>query len=202
MSTVPFIFANNTGNIPLSQLDANFANVKAFANNAGYVTANAQANINSVGVLTSLAVSGNLTVGGIVSANANISGNYFIGNGSQLTGIVSNYGNANVATFLANFGSNLITTTGTITATTLTGQSLVVNFISSDDSAIVQIQDGLEVDGNVVANGFSTSNGTFRLPSLTSAEIANIVAANGDMVYNSTASKIQGYENGSWGNVI
>jgi phage gp45-like len=190
MSTVPFIFAGDTGNIPLSQLDVNFANVKAFANTAGYVTANAQPNITSVGTLTSLSVSGNVT------------GNYFIGNGSQLTGIVSNYSNANVATFLANFGSNLITTTGTITATTLTGQSLVVNFISSDDSAIVQIQDGLEVDGNVIANGFSNSNGTFRLPSLTSAEIANIVAANGDMVYNSTASKIQGYENGSWGNVI
>ena len=45
MSAVPYTFADNTGNIPLSELDANFANCKAFANTAGYVTANAQANI-------------------------------------------------------------------------------------------------------------------------------------------------------------
>ena len=68
MSAVPYTFANNTGNIPLSELDANFANVKAFANTAGYVTANAQANITSVGTLTTLSVSGNIT------------GNYIIGN--------------------------------------------------------------------------------------------------------------------------
>ena len=49
------------------------------ANTAGlaqFVTANAQANITSVGVLTSLSATGNITAP------------YFIGNGSQLTGVV------------------------------------------------------------------------------------------------------------------
>jgi hypothetical protein len=61
--------------------------------------------------------SGNISVSGIVSATGNISGNYFIGNGSQLTGIAaSGYSDANVVTLLASFGSNTISTTGDITA--------------------------------------------------------------------------------------
>ena len=85
--TVPYIFANASGQIPLNELDANFANVKAFATTAGSVTNNVQSNITSVGTLTSLNVSGNIT------------GNTFIGNGALLTGITvtTSYGNANVA---------------------------------------------------------------------------------------------------------
>lgn len=49
-----------------------------------------------------------------ITATGNISGTYFIGNGSLLTGITS-YGNANVTTLLASFGSNTIATTGNIT---------------------------------------------------------------------------------------
>jgi hypothetical protein len=59
---------------------------------AGTVSANAQPNITSVGTLTSVSATGNANVGnlnalGQVSAVGNITGNYFIGNGSQLTGI-------------------------------------------------------------------------------------------------------------------
>jgi hypothetical protein len=43
-----------------------------------------------------------------------VSGNFFIGNGSQLTGLPATYGNANVATFLAAYGSNTISTTGNV----------------------------------------------------------------------------------------
>jgi len=56
-----------------------------------------------------------------LSAAGNVTGNYFIGNGSQLTGIAASYGNANVATFLAAYGSNTISTTGNITAGNLIG---------------------------------------------------------------------------------
>ena len=62
-----------------------------------------------------IAVNGALTVGTTISATGNISGNYYIGNGSQLTG-VTNYGNSNVNTLLATWGSNTISTTGTITS--------------------------------------------------------------------------------------
>jgi hypothetical protein len=53
--------------------------------------------------------------GGVV-ASGNITAPYFIGDGSQLTGIGSNYGNANVVTLLADLGSNSVSTTGNVTA--------------------------------------------------------------------------------------
>ena len=69
MSTVPYTFATDTGNIPLNQLDINFANVKAFADTAGYVTQSAQSNITSVGTLTSVSVTGNATANNLISSS-------------------------------------------------------------------------------------------------------------------------------------
>ena len=42
----------------------------------------------------------------------------------------------------------------------------------------------------------------FRLPSLTTTERNALIAVNGDMIYNSTLNKFQGYENGAWVNLI
>ena len=87
---------NVTGNIvdtgALSIITGSNGNIALIPNGTGIVT-----------VSTAMTVAGNIT------------GNYFIGNGSQLTGIASGYGNANVTTLLANFGSNTISTTGNIT---------------------------------------------------------------------------------------
>jgi hypothetical protein len=58
--------------------------------------------LTSVGILSLLSVAGNIT------------GNYILGNGSQLTGITTNYNNSNVTTLLSSFGSNTISTTGNI----------------------------------------------------------------------------------------
>ena len=69
---------------------------------AGTVTDAAQANITSVGTLTSLSVTGNIT------------GNYILGNGSQLTGLPATYSNTNATSLLAAFGSNTISTTGNV----------------------------------------------------------------------------------------
>jgi hypothetical protein len=69
MATVPYIFADQFGPIPLSQLDANFANVKALATNANTVTNPTQANITAVGTLTSLSAAGNITGGNLKTAN-------------------------------------------------------------------------------------------------------------------------------------
>ena len=73
MSTVPYIFANTSGNIPLSQLDSNFANVKAQVDSANVVTDSAQPAITSVGALTSLTVNGVVTVNtGPIKSNGNL----------------------------------------------------------------------------------------------------------------------------------
>ena len=94
------------------------------------VTQASQPSITSVGTLTGLSVSGttqsgNLYTAGAVSATGNVSaGGFFIGNGSQLTGIVANttYGNSNVVTLMANFAANNISmTTGTINSANIRG---------------------------------------------------------------------------------
>jgi len=66
---------------------------------------------------------GNILTVGVISATGNIAGNFFIGNGSQLTGIAggSSYGNANVVANLAALGSNPVSTTGNITGGNVLG---------------------------------------------------------------------------------
>ena len=51
----------------------------------------------------------------ILSVTGNISGNYFLGNGSQLTGIAGAYGNTEVAAYLSSGNvTTAINTTSTI----------------------------------------------------------------------------------------
>lgn len=80
MSTVPYIFAGNTGNIPLSELDANFANVKALVDSANIVTNGSQPAITSVGTLSSLSVSGNIYSNGNIAMVSNVARNVYIAN--------------------------------------------------------------------------------------------------------------------------
>jgi hypothetical protein len=46
-----------------------------------------------------------------------------------------------------------LSVTGNLTAATVTTPELTVNMISSDDSTVVKIQDGVEVDGDMLVNG-------------------------------------------------
>ena len=64
---------------------------------------------------------GNLT-GATASLTGNVTGNYFLGNGSQLTGLPAAYGNSNVAAFMANYGANTISLNGNISIGNTTGQ--------------------------------------------------------------------------------
>ena len=96
--------------------------------------------------------------------SGNVSGTYFIGNGSQLTGIVS-YGNANVAAYLANGNvSSNIVTTGNVSGnyfigngSQLTGlpasynNSNVVTLLSSFGSNTISTTGN--ISGNLVAPG-------------------------------------------------
>jgi hypothetical protein len=173
--------------------------------------------------------SGNLISLNTISATGNITGSYILGNGSLLTGISgggsgSNISNGNSNINIASSGSNIIVTVGNTQSATFftTGLLLPGNVTTGNVNANYDVS----VAGNVTANNFvgggagtptlSSSNtldlsavtavrvtggGTFRLPTLTSAQIANIVAVNGDMVYNSTTTKIQAYANGVWGNI-
>lgn len=91
--------------------------------NLGNITANTivpvvEANVNYTVTAANLQSYVTSTVG-------NVTANYFIGNGSQLTGIVSSYGNSNVADYLpvnsANIQANFISAIGNVTGAYLLG---------------------------------------------------------------------------------
>jgi hypothetical protein len=104
---------------------------------------------------------GNILTPGNISATGNITGNYIIGNGSQLTGLPASYSNANVATFLAAFGSNTISTSGTINSGNVTGNNLLTAGLVS-------------ATGNITGN-YHIGNGS-QLTSLTGANVTGTVA--------------------------
>ena len=93
-----------------------------------------------------------------LSSQGNISAPYFIGNGSQLTGLPASYGNANVTTLLSNFGSNTILTTGNVTGgNVLTSGVLSVGGIVTIASTAGNV---LTTTGNISA-GYLYGNGAF-----------------------------------------
>jgi hypothetical protein len=109
----------------------------------------------------------------INTATGNLTANYFIGNGSQLTGLPAGYTNANVATYLASNANVVITTTGNITSTgTIVANTIgnAATFLYGDGSNIAGLPApytdtdvslylasgsdtaGFETTGNVTAN--------------------------------------------------
>ena len=86
----------------------------------------ATGNITGGNVNTGRLNAGYITTGTTISAVGNIAtSSYFIGDGSLLTGINANYGNANVAAFLPTYTGNLVSLTGPVTTTAnITGGNL------------------------------------------------------------------------------
>jgi hypothetical protein len=111
-----------------------------------------------------------------VSTTGNVTGNYILGNGSQLTGITggSNYSNANVTSFLGTYGSNNISTSGNITAGNLIGNIQVTNSVTGTQSNVTLIAStqtwvfdntgNLKLPGNALV---TTSTGNLVLGSAT-----------------------------------
>ena len=50
--------------------------------------------------------------------------------------------------------------------------------------------------------GIADLSDSFTVPRLTTTERAALTAVNGMIIYNSSTNKFQGYENGSWSNLI
>lgn len=177
MPSVPYIFANDYGNIPLSYLDANFANVKAnvdyatssgsatTATTAGTVTTNAQPNITSVGTLSSLTVSGSATVGSITSSGNITSGNITTGN--VISGNITSSGNVTITGTLTagniKYTSNVFV--GDLKGSVYADDSTVMvdavdNNISSDTASFnsATVTGNLEVGGSSTITGNLTAN--------------------------------------------
>ena len=91
---------------------------------------------------------------------------------------------------LVNFSGNA-TVTGTVTASSFASTVAGTPTISSSTNIT------LEAAGTVIV-----SQSPFRLASFTTTERDALLAQNGDMIYNTTTNKFQGYENGAWVNLV
>jgi hypothetical protein len=92
---------------------------------------------------------------GNISTTGNVTGNFFIGDGSQMTNLpAGNYSNSNVATFLGDFGSNAISTSGNITGGNVYATNIVAeasfSIQSSNFNAVVGNRYGVDTTSNPV----------------------------------------------------
>jgi len=149
------------GNITVSSISSGTSNVKIVD-----VNGNATTSIAGVANVVVVATTGQF-VSGVVSATGNVIGNYILGNGSQLTGLPATYTNANVVSLLSTFGSNIISTTGTVTAGNITGGNLLTNNIIS-------------ATGNITTSGFFVGNFSGNIV----GTLTNIPGPSGAVVYN------------------
>jgi len=156
---------------------ATSAGTATSATTAGTVTTAAQPNITSVGTLTSLTSTGN------ISTTGNITGGYLFGNGSQLTGVISSYGNSNVTTLLAGLGSNVISSTGNITTTA----NVSAGYVIGNGSALSSIT-GANITGTVANATYATNAGTASIATTAySVNAANVVGTVANATYATTA---------------
>jgi len=123
-----------------------------------------------------------LSVPGNITTTGNITGNYFLGNGSQLTGIAASYGNANVVANLSALGTNPITTTGNITGNYFLGNgSQLTGIAASYGNANVVANlaalgtNPITTTGNITGNYF-LGNGSQLTGLAASYGNANVVA--------------------------
>jgi hypothetical protein len=151
LSVVGTIFGTFAGNIS-GNLVVPGANTDVIFNNNG--NAGASTNFQFDSATNTLELNGQANVTGNVTAS------YFLGNGSQLTGLPATYSNANVTSLLASFGSNTINTTGNITGGNIIGNGQFLTSLT-----------GGNVTGTVANATFATSAGT--ATSATTADQAN-----------------------------
>jgi hypothetical protein len=200
------VFANyhqGNGSLLTSITGANVIGQVANALIAGTVTTNAQPNITSVGTLTNLTVTanGNITLSGSLSQISgvnSISATYFVGNGSQLTGLPASYANTNVQAYLPTYTGNL--TAGNInlsystTSTANLGNVVRANYFIGDGSLLTGLPASY-ANSNVQAY-LPTYTGNLTAGNITAGTLiglysngnsnVNIITANGNVTISAT----------------
>ena len=169
---------SQTANIAVSAINNGSSNVAITGLNG-----DATISINGISNIAAFRTTGAF-VTGIVSATGNIRGNFILGNGSQLTGLPATYGNSNVTALLSAFGSNAISTTGTVNGGNLftTGQSSSVGNVTGGN---LNTSGQVNATGNIVTSQYFVGNflgnvtGNFTVPGSNTQVIYN-TAGNAD----------------------
>jgi filamentous hemagglutinin len=141
-------------------------------------------------------VRGFVSAAGNITANANITGSYFFGNGSQLSGLPATYSNSNVASYLTVYGGNVLASS--IVATSqLTSDLIIAN--GNVGTANLNASANISATGNItglyiIGNGsqltglpaqYGNSNVANYLPTYTGNVTAGNVITTGNVNGNS-----------------
>jgi hypothetical protein len=177
-----YIFANQTGVIPLGELDSNFSSVYNYVLTAGTVVNSTQTNITQVGTLRNLDVAGNITsatvsVLGTITAAANIiTGGYFIGNikgnitapGANTQVLYNNNGTASASTGLTfNYATNSLAVIGNISANNISGNgSQLTSIVGNNVTGAVALATSAVTASTVTGNSQSNITSVGILTSL------------------------------------
>lgn len=173
----PFLVGSGNG---LSNIQG--ANISGAVATATYATNVAGANVSGevtfAGTANSVAVANVVGIGNIATLSLDGStSNVLYGNGvfAPVAGGNGTYGNAEVATFLAAFGSNTITTTGNVTVGNLILNGTPVQAIGT----ITPVTGNVVLGANVTLTGTTSANATtimsVALPSAGTWQVTSVI---------------------------
>jgi len=147
--TASYVFGNGS---QLTGLPATYGNANVVANLAalGSNPVSTTGNITGGNILGGANVNATTHTGTTVSVSANVTGgNVLTGGLISATSTITSAANVTGGNLRT---TGLISATGNITGGNLSAVNLVINNITSDDSTLVSVQDGLQVYGNITAD--------------------------------------------------
>jgi hypothetical protein len=143
---------------------------------------------------------GNINTGGLISATGNITGNFFIGNGSQLTGVTASSVDANALTgntLSSNVTFSSLTTVGDLSSLSVVGTATVGN---------VSTAGFVSATGNVTGGNVNTAGAVSATGDVTGGNVATggTVSATGNVIGGNvnTAGGVSATGNVAGGNVL
>ena len=185
-----------------SRVGINNANPTQALDIVGNVLANnlfSSSTVSAVGNITGA----NVNTAGVMSATGNITANFFIGNGSQLTGIdatsiqngnsnVKVYANANVATSVGG-NANVFVVTGTgadVTGTVSATGNITGNFFIGNGSQLTGIDATSIQNGNSNVKVYANSNVATSVAGTANVLLVTSTGANVDGTVNATGNLV------------
>jgi hypothetical protein len=106
----------------------------------------------SVRILANTSVTGNITSSGFISVTGNVTGNYILGNGSFLTGVVASSANAGDLT------GNTLSSNVFYSNLTQVGNLTSLSVVGNTSSGNISVTGFVSATGNVYGNGIFSDN--------------------------------------------
>ena len=170
-SSVIWAQVTQIGNVSLSSISSGTSNIQITD-----VNGNAAVSVTGVSNVVVFTTTGQLVTGAI-TATGNITGNYILGNGSQLTGLPETYANSNVAAYLLTNTGNIAAGNVSVTGNVTGGNIVTAGIIST--SGNVAAAGIISATGNIVTTGLFIGNfqgnvtGNFVIPGANTQVVFN-----------------------------